>query len=214
MRNCPICESPNRETIGADYMAGWSMFRCAEQDCGMLYLDRFDMTEAKLNAYYLKEYKTDDAPYSEERLNSLADYIVHFSLDEPITDVGGMDGVLKFKLMDRGFTNVRVAGPEDELMRSKIFILSHTLEHLYNPLGMLENIKKHMKRDGWVVVEVPIWEALSPLTYDFHWQHINKFTSNHLEELFIRAGFVVTESRSLPDYREYHCWRLAAKHKG
>lgn len=209
MRNCPICESPDRQSIGADYMAGWSMFRCME--CEMLYLDRADMTESKLNQYYLTEYKTDDAPYSEARLNSLADYIVQLSLDEPITDIGGMDGVLQGKLLERGFTNVRTAGPDDELKRSKIFILSHTLEHIYNVRGMLENIKKHIKPNGWVVVEVPIWESTSPLSYDRHYQHINKFTSRHLEELFIRAGFTVMESHSLPDYREYHCHRLCAK---
>ena len=210
MRNCPICESPDRETIGKDYMAGWSMFRCME--CEMLYLDRADVTESKLNQYYLTEYKTDDAPYSEERLNSLADYIVQFAMDEPITDVGGMDCVLQGKLLERGFTKVNVSGPNDELKRSKIFVLSHTLEHIYNVRGMLENIKKHINHNGWAVVEVPIWSKHSPLTYDFHYQHINKFTALQLEDLFIRAGFVVMESHSLPDYREYHCHRLAAKY--
>lgn len=211
MRNCPVCESPNRETIGADYMKGWSMFRCME--CEMIYLDKKDMTEAKLNDYYLHEYKTDDLPYSEERLNSLADYVVGLGLDVPIMDVGGTDGVLQGKLIERGFTKVHVCGPGDDfrIEHHKIFILSHTLEHIYNVRGMLERIKTRITMNGWVVVEVPIWSKYSHFDYDLHWQHINKFTPEHLEELFIRTGFMITESHSLPDYREYHCWRLAAK---
>jgi hypothetical protein len=177
----------------------------------MLYLDQAGATEESLNEFYKKVYTTDDLPFSDDRLNSLMQAVVDLpvSWGDPIMDIGGMDGVLMVKLQGRGFTDVSISGPGAEYHRKyKVFILSHTLEHVYNTHGMLEKIKDHIFQNGLVIVEVPIWAEDSPFTYDRHWEHINKFTPQHLKRLFKAHGFKVRESIALPNYREYNCHRL------
>jgi len=214
MRNCPVCFDSRRNLIRAQYAIPiWSMFRCV--NCNMLYLDSEVHTEKSMNEFYNNVYKTADLNISDDRLNSLMQCLVDMPISwgDQIMDIGGMDGVLSLKLKDRGFTNVWASGPGASFEHSyKTFILSHTLEHVYNTHGMLENIKAYIEPGGWVVVEVPIWSDDSPLTYDYHFEHINKFTPKHLENLFIQHGFTIHESYPLPKYIEYNCHRLVAKY--
>jgi len=179
----------------------------------MLYLDSEVHTEESMNEFYKNIYQTADLPFSDARLNSLADCVADFGLGSSVMDIGGMDKILKGKLMERGLLNVNTSGPGDgfENPPYRVFILSHTLEHVYNTHGMLEKIKANIFEGGLVVVEVPIWSDDSPLTYDYHFEHINKFTPKHLENLFIQHGFTIHESYSLPRYIEYNCHRLVAK---
>lgn len=183
----------------------------------MLYLDTEGHTEESLNKYYIKDYVTDDLPYSDDRLNSLVKCLVDLPIawGSSIMDIGGMDAVLSYKLLSRGFTDVAMSGPGAQFVRKfGIFILSHTLEHVYNTHGMLEKIKAGIERGGYVVVEVPIWDDDSPMTYDYHWQHINKFTPGHLAKLFNDHGFRVNVNLPMPKYREYNCQRLVTRYYG
>lgn len=207
MRNCPICESPAREKIKARYSSvQWSLYKC---QCGMLYLDSAESTEDSMNLYYKTVYKSDDPPsFLHPRLDALAQYLTE-NCEPPMLDIGGMDG----RLAERIPSKVNVSGAGDRITGTyQTVILSHTLEHVYNTHGMLEMIKAHLAPGGQVVVEVPIWgKADDWQTYDYHFEHVQKFTPEKLEELFIRHGFRIELSTPLPRYIEYNCHRLVAR---
>lgn len=211
MRSCPICNSPHRNVLMDEYdHTNWELYQCSL--CSMKYLDLEHVTQESMNEFYQHHYKTDDAPYSEERLESLAARVARISMTVPIMDIGGKDRVLAGKLKEHGCEDVSTSDAGDVLNRKYgIFILSHTLEHIYDTHAMLENIKANIQNGGYVVVEVPIWDQAFPLTYDLHFQHCNKFTPAHLEDLFINHGFEIVHSTSLPSYREYLCHRLIAR---
>jgi len=205
MRPCPICESPRRELLATRYDSKeWELFRCK---CGMLYLDAAVATEESVNQFYLNGYKSNDGAPAIPRLDSLAMFILDVCLP-PMMDIGGTDGELAKRVpMD-------VSGAGDMFTKQyATFILSHTLEHVYNVPGMMTKIKDHILPRGLVVVEVPIWKTDSDvLAYDRHFQHVNKFTPDKLEELFEKYGFSIELSGYLPRYIEYDCYRLLARH--
>jgi len=72
-----------------------------------------------------------------------------------------------------------------------VVILSHTLEHLLNPLFTLELIRKRLKADGYIIIVVP--NALSTRTKAWgYWQvpvHISHFDESSLKTLLLRSGF-------------------------
>jgi hypothetical protein len=204
MRTCPICDSPKRELIVPKYDSKeWELFRC---ECEMLYADSMSATEQTVNNYYLTNYQSNDGAPADLRLDSLAVFIRKTCLP-PMMDVGGTDG----KLASRVPMDVSGAG-DDFTKQYSTFVLSHTLEHVYNVSGMIENIKRHIMYEGLVVVEVPIWKVdENHMKYDYHHQHINKFAPDKLEELFVRHGFSIELSGAIPFYIEYNCWRLVAR---
>ena len=70
MRLCPICQFDESLTIDPDYM-GYALHECRQ--CGHRFVDSEVLSQAWLDDYYLNTYKTDDLPYSDARLNSLAE---------------------------------------------------------------------------------------------------------------------------------------------
>lgn len=201
MRDCPVCNSPFRSLVDGMY-EGYNLYAC---ECGMRYVDLQFLDQNWMNAYYLTAYQTDDKPYSDERLDSLARYIAGFE-PRSVLDIGGMDRELQTRLVALGIP-CEVDGVEwQHFGKYDVVVLSHTLEHIYDVSSFLKRLQNNM--GNRLIVEVPIWLDYDNLSYDRHWQHINKFTVSKLEELFIRRGFQVLQSAALPDYREYHCHRL------
>lgn len=78
---------------------------------------------------------------------------------------------------------------------SDVLTYSHVLEHIENPLKILEEARRVLKDDGLLFIEVP-----NALSYDkaklfdyYYWlgmrEHINHFDSAHLSMLLASAGF-------------------------
>ena len=207
MRDCQICGAVSAKCI-VPFYAG-SLYRLYECGiCGHRYVDSPALSQSALDRYYLEVYKTDDKPYSNERLNSLAACVASRSMR--VLDIGGTDGELQSRVNRIG-TICDVVGVEiTETGRYDGVILSHTLEHIYDLKAMLDRVKTNLVDDGYLFIEVPIHSNpyLAPEEYDYHYQHINKFRVIDLERLVRENGFDVLVSEPLPDYREYHCHRL------
>lgn len=206
MRSCPICESSRRETILKKYNSTvWELYRCK---CGMLYCDSPDATEEGMNNFYINNYQSSDGAPAIPRLESLAAFVQE-NCTHPIMDIGGLDNELACRV-----PQMEVSGAGDVFTKQyATFVLSHTLEHVYNVPGMMGRIKEWILPRGLVVVEVPIWKKDDDhLAYDYHHLHVNKFTPNKLEELFTRHGFSIELSGFLLRYIEYDCWRLLARY--
>jgi hypothetical protein len=216
MRSCPVCDNPSRAVIMDKYFVSpfpyptYSMYQCL--DCGMKYLDAELLTKELLDNYYLHDYITDDDEYSKGRLESLALEVSKQPHEWNVCDIGGMDGKLRERLLHHGMIFVRASGVNDTLPHSNIFIMSHTLEHVYDVQGMMEDVSHKIQKYGMLFIEIPIWLDDAPLDYDHHFQHINKFRPKDIELLLQTHDFKIEHSFRLPDYREYHAWRIIGRH--
>lgn len=80
--------------------------------------------------------------------------------------------------------------------RFDLITLIHTLEHVPNPPSFLEKLRKLLKPDGVLLVEVPNFSqnAFDILVYE----HISHFFPQTLEQLFVNTGFeVVVKSQQV-----------------
>ena len=205
MRSCPICSYPNKKLIEKEYsysspinggtIPALSLFECIS--CGFHYLDSQSVDQAWFDWYYVNVYKTDDEPYSDERLSSLARCVSQYAMVKAI-DIGGMDGQLQARLRDAGVF-CDVIGVAGHIRKAyNVAILSHTLEHIYDLPLMFERVKSALHIGGLLFIEVPI--------------HLNKFRPQDLEALLNSHGFAVVNSLQLPDYREYKVWRIVGQY--
>jgi SAM-dependent methyltransferase len=222
MRQCPICNHNGKRVILNDYMTNEEvpnrcLFECTR--CEHRYLDGIGHTQAWYDEYYSTRYKTDDLPFSNERLESLADLIDDFGCLYAL-DIGGMDLELQHRLAARGVV-CDVAGIEhiEKSNAYGVVILSHTLEHIYDVPAMMARVKKALYPGGVVVIEVPIHLQYDEPTehnyhkpYDYKFQHVQKFRPQDLELLLTRNGFTIEVSQQLPDYREYNVWRIVGRY--
>jgi hypothetical protein len=98
--------------------------------------------------YYLTQYVTDDKPYSDARLNSLASLIASYN-PKAALDIGGTDGELQKRLAQCGVFDCDLVGVGDVTKKKyDAVILSHTLEHIYDIGAMFERIHGAMKKKG------------------------------------------------------------------
>jgi len=224
MRNCPSCGTKEKDlvisgyngvsVINAGYAPELDLYKCNE--CGMHYVDGAICSQEFFDNYYMTKYRTDDAPYSDARLFSLAECVKKYRGDNRsfrVLDIGGMDGELAQRINSIGLLCLITGVGLDHLdvKDNDGVILSHTLEHIYDIPAMFARIKRALKPGGLLFIEVPIWFDYSDLTYDNHWQHINKFRSKDLDSIFGEFDFEILESLRLPSYREYDVWRIVGR---
>lgn len=221
MRSCPICNNPERETIEKEYnytskinggvIPLLSLYECI--GCGFHYLDNESVNQAWFDWYYLTVYQTDDKPYSNARLDSLAECVANSGVKNTY-DIGGMDGELAQRLYYERKIGCAISGVGDIIHdKFESVILSHTLEHIYDIPAMMKRVKDALKPGGFLFIEVPIHLGYSDAGYDKHWQHINKFRPQDLGKLLFSNGFTLTDSYQLPNYREYKVWRIVGRYE-
>jgi len=88
--------------------------------------------------------------------------------------------------------DVRVGTIEElaELPRCELWLLTHVLEHLFDPLAVLKRARS--AKPDWLVVEVPLFERPDELPPGYlSFEHLNYFTEDSLVRLLARAGFEV-----------------------
>ncbi len=103
-------------------------------------------------------------------------------------------------------TDVQVFALEQEDFFDYI-ILSHVLEHLYDPIRVLEGLKRSLKREGRIIVGLPnirYWRILRDLIFFDKWEyceagildstHVRFFTLKSAKRLFEQADFSIIRS--------------------
>ena len=88
----------------------------------------------------------------------------------------------------------------DELPAAELWLMTHVLEHLHDPLATLQRIHSSQSDGGWVLVEVPLFDRpeLFPPGY-LSFEHLNYFREATLVRLLRSAGY---EPREI--YRDDH----------
>ena len=142
----------------------------------------------------------------------MSDYVCPFlpSGSARVLDFGGGDGRLITDLVRRGCRGFvvdfetstlpgiqRLGSTAEDLPADAAFdvvICSHVLEHVADPLDLLDILRGHLTREGLLYVEVPleIWKG-APLQ-DEPVTHINFFTRHTLESLLRQTGYAVRRS--------------------
>jgi hypothetical protein len=198
MRNCPICQTPDRIRLG-DYDGGCNIYQC--NACGMKYLDMDTWSQPWFDGYYQSDTSADlQGADSIERLSKL-----HAALpqNEKGLDIGGKWSPL---------TSMRpidaINAGEPILDQYDYIVLSHTLEHVYDIPGLMREIKNHLVTWGLLFIEGPIWLGDPEPSYDYHWQHINKFRPIDLENLLTHWGMDYSSSLKIDSFQGYQCWRI------
>ena len=76
-----------------------------------------------------------------------------------------------------------------------LFIATHVLEHVYDPIPFLAKIARHLASDGTLLLEVPclVHPDLWPNGY-FSFEHVQYFSPGTLRACLARAGFQILES--------------------
>ena len=143
---------------------------------------------------YLKNKKIDYNSVIKEQTDKGKKYLQYFKdngLSNALKDLSVIEVAHKnFKL------NVEVGMYPSTLPKGrKIFIMSHVLEHVFNPLATLIELRKLLKTGGYLFVAVPGLNMVAKGDYKndlrryFHIAHVTDFTSNTLKNVANCAGF-------------------------
>jgi len=94
--------------------------------------------------------------------------------------------------------NIHVGSYETALFKSEAFDLVtmyHVLEHILQPVALLQKVYQWLRPGGFLIVEVPNIEATCVTPKNkFHYAHIYNFNILTLEFVGIKCGFSVTKS--------------------
>jgi Methyltransferase domain len=144
----------------------------------------------------------------------LADKI-HTSEDFTMLDFGGADGRFLPKLPAQKFVyevssiaplpGITRIAKEDDLGSYSYVHLAHVLEHVVNPLKVVESITPHIKPGGYLYIEVPqemtdselnsLQNGTYKLNIPIH-EHINKYSVHAISHLMQAVGLEFIASRA------------------
>lgn len=73
-------------------------------------------------------------------------------------------------------------------------ILTHILEHIYNPVNIIKKISNNLKDNGTLLIEVPLWECIDLLRVGvLTFEHVNYFCESSLARLLQLCGFRICD---------------------
>ena len=96
----------------------------------------------------------------------------------------------------------------DEAERYDVVTMYHVLEHLVEPISVLQDIKRHLKPQGKIIIEVPNADDALLSLYDnnefanfTYWKcHVYLYTTETLRQLARQAGLEVEFIRQVQRY--------------
>jgi 2-polyprenyl-3-methyl-5-hydroxy-6-metoxy-1,4-benzoquinol methylase len=93
-----------------------------------------------------------------------------------------------------------------------IVTLWHSIEHLPDPLGTLQEVQRILRPDGLLVIQTPAWLSLESQLWKGYWsgldlpRHLYVFSPQTLAATLVRAGFAI--ERMLPE-TSYYFWLVS-----
>src|SRR5258706_11028707 len=209
MRDCPVCSSRNRVILWrSDFLVpdGWTKppyLDWCECQCGMLYADNPNVTQADYDTFYKERYGfgvVDQGVHN--RLDARALYIrEHNKADARIVDFGGGESGLTKQLRQCGFTDVQKYGVGDAMWSDgDVIIAEHVLEHIYDMKAAMGTIALSLKDGGMLIVDIPdagqmAFDLPSEMPMlDFSQVHINHFRVVDMLKLMDHWGFELMET--------------------
>ena len=191
-------------------LSSCNVYQCPK--CNHLQLQQF--TDDEIVKFYIHgSFVEDNFETKKIRLNEiLGELGPEFFKNKKVLDVGGGNNPFVKLLLpytqDLAISDFSISDEAKEVCAGNIFygnfeessipentydvILSfHSLEHMNEPTKVVAKMKKLLKKDGIVIVELPNFPKVVekiPYYSIFH-QHISMFTRSTLTYLFTRQGF-------------------------
>lgn len=109
--------------------------------------------------------------------------------------------------------------PKSFYEKYDVIFLLHVLEHISEPEEFLKKIRKMLKKDGLLIIEVPNFDDhmlnISETYYDFYFQraHITYFNKESLEKLLKTSGWLIYEFKGIQRYDLYNALNWIIKGK-
>lgn len=224
---CAVCGSRRRAELGIDN--GYHIQKCQEPDCGFVYVNPRPMGE-QIEALYAEFYDEDEEVPEiwEDEMGGIfrecADWLCERQRTGRVLDVGCAFGHFLASMEARGWTTVgiepspvaaeaaaaRLRGEvrtgvfEDMELADGSFdalVAVYVLEHVAEPRGFLEKMKRVLRPGGLAVVRVPYNEPILPLNRLLGRSlmaapaHLNDFSPRSLRRLALDVGFSEVEVR-------------------
>ena len=139
------------------------------------------------------------------------------AFNDRILDVGSGNGALLISLHKIGFTNLSGIDPfidndinyggikilkKDLLQENNTFdliMMHHSLEHMHNPIEVLQKAHSLLSKDGRLLVRIPIMDNYGWKTYGTDWsqldapRHLFIPSEKGMRNLALQAGFTITK---------------------
>ncbi len=79
-----------------------------------------------------------------------------------------------------------------------LIILSHVLEHLYNPVKAIKQCFKIQKIDQKILVEIPLFEQVQNYSVGaFQIEHLHYFSESNIIEVITRGGYTIDKIQKI-----------------
>ena len=219
MKGCEVCGKRGKRILFE--VDGKKVVKCG--GCGVVRTDGFEMPD--YGNYHRDEEYVCSSKLFENIFRKRFLIIKRFKKNGRVFDIGASSGEMLRIFNNDGwecwgvepsavaerlrYNDIKILREEFEEAKLPnnyfdVVILNHTLEHMNNPLAVMEKVGKILKSDGIVLVDVPNFDALSRLVMGRRWpfflpcEHKWHFTPGSLGEVFRRADLEVVhwESRS------------------
>ena len=122
-------------------------------------------------------------------------YTLSMFLDSGSSKVAGVDpSIASHKLAKEKYgIDTSIGFFEDYHLTGEVYdliVLTHVLEHLFDPVGILKKCSLMQNDDGWVLIEVPLFEGCSFFPPGmFTLEHLNYFSENNLKRMVYKIGY-------------------------
>lgn len=227
MKKCILCNSDNFKVLYKENT--WQVVKCTK--CGLVKTER-EKEEIKKDYHRDEEYLSSEKQFRNifsKRLEIIKKFV---SKKGRVVDIGSSTGVLLKLFKDEGWEVLGIEPSESakyavkkgiEVINKKfeeinlpknkydVVILNHTLEHMDNPLKVLEKVYEILKKGGIIFIDVPNFGSLSSLVFRKRFsfllpeEHNFHFTKDSLSKLLEKSNFKViySETRSgIFDYQK------------
>ncbi len=226
IQKCPICDQAKVELYLKDIESvysdkPYSVFHC--QNCDHYFTNPLPTSKALGNIYANKySYAAHSLINPEKKMRAAryADYVATLGVNN-VLEIGCMHGLL---LIELERNNIKAQGIEpdadavkhcrslgldvtksslEEFIKKQpakkydAIIMSHVLEHIVEPKNQIDLLKKHLNKNGHLIIIVPNSNARTRKLFGRYWGywqvpiHINHFNGKSITWLLKNSGFEV-----------------------
>jgi len=85
-------------------------------------------------------------------------------------------------------------------------VMSHTFEHLYNPVQFLKNIRKNIKKNGKFIISVPNIknQLLDNFLNAINFEHTYFIDDQYITQIFNNSGFILEKIIQFSKYNHFY----------
>ena len=113
----------------------------------------------------------------------------------------GYDPYIKFN--GDGFVNYLTYKENWKKQKYDIIFLWHVLEHTHEPLDLIEDLKKHLNKNGQIFIAIPNFKSYDSKYYGKYWagydlpRHLWHFSRKSIYQIAKKTNLIINKEKSL-----------------